>query len=197
MSRTIDRVVRLIAERFPRQDLCPAPCVVLASPAQSSAGLSFGDLFDGWLWATPKHRTPARQKWREKYGASNWQYGQKLYKSMNNIMTCPDCGSFHQFHTICRKCFQRVQEESKEVIASIRKAWGHGIIDKEVQVIYEGEVAPKTPKRIVELERPRPLWFESNLSQLAAHPKTEIAGTATESVDRVVRVKENKQDTPS
>lgn len=112
-------------------------------------------------------------------------------------MTCPDCGSFHQFHTICRKCFQRVQDESKEVIASIRKAWGRGIIDKEVQVIYEGEVASETPKRIVELERPRPLWFESNLSQLTANPKKVIAGAASESVDRVVKIKDNKQDTSS
>lgn len=118
---------------------------------------------------------------------------------MNNIMVCPDCGSFHQYHTICRTCFKKVQEESKQIIASIRKAWGRDVIDKEVQVVYEGESKPTTPKRIVELERPRPLWFEPNLSQLTANPKKEIAGTASESVDRVVRIKQedNRQDASS
>lgn len=118
-----------------------------------------------------------------------------MIKSRGNITTCPDCGSFHQFHTICRTCFERVQKESEEIIKTIRKAWGRGVIDKEVQVVYKGETAPDTNKRIVELERPRPLWFAPNLSQLTANPAKEVIGDVNESVEQVARVKETK-DTP-
>lgn len=118
-----------------------------------------------------------------------------MIKPKRNITTCPDCGSFHEFHTICRTCFNRVQEESKEIIESIRKAWGRGVIDKEVQVVYEGETATDTTKRIVEIERPRPMWFAPNLSQLTANPKKSIAGDVGESTEHVVRIKNTKDST--
>lgn len=109
-------------------------------------------------------------------------------------MTCMECGSFHEFHTICKNCFKKVQDESKKIIEDIRAAWTGQAIDKEVQVLYEGETAGSAVanKRIVEMERPRPLWFAPNLSQITANPAKKIDGPPAASTTLEAKLKDHE-----
>lgn len=102
-----------------------------------------------------------------------------------------ECGAFHEFHAICRNCFKKVDEESKKIIESIRNTWGRQVIDKEVQIAYNGEtMETANGKRIVELERPRPLWFAPNLSQKSANLTSgQSTGPVKEFEERVVKTK--------
>jgi len=74
--------------------------------------------------------------------------------------------------------------------------WGRSAVDKEVQVIYKGETAsPTEQKRVVELERHRPLWFVPNLSQLSANPTRHIGGPVKEAESLVVKIKGDDRQT--
>lgn len=108
-------------------------------------------LNEGIHWATPKRRNSARVIWRKKYGGEWPGAGIKLYVSKRNITTCGECGAFREFHAICRACFEKVQEKTKEVL----------------------------DKRIAEIDKEQPLWFAKNLRQRAANPR-EIKGPVRE-----------------
>lgn len=169
--------------------VCLGPVLIANKP--NNPTITLKDLLDGILYATPKNRTPFWRILRRRYGDDNWKGGgTRLFKPKRNITTCTECGSFHEYHTICRTCFKKVQQESKEIIEKIRSAWGKGVIDREVQVLYQGETLPDPSKRIVEIDRPRPLWFAPNLSQKTARVITEVKGPAIESEDRTIKIKE-------
>lgn len=107
-----------------------------------------------------------------------------------------ECGAFHEFHAICRNCFSRVHEESKKIMESVRNIWDREIIDKEVRIAYKGEmVDTSSGKRIVELDRSRPLWFAPNLSQKSANLSS---GQSTQSVkdfeERIVKTVNHNKD---
>lgn len=155
-----------------------APILLKPSITYPQPATTIEDIWDGILNAAcPKRKVNKRKVLTRRYGDENWKYGQKLFKPKRNIITCPDCGSFHEYHTICRNCFKKIHEESKKIIASIRSAWGSNAVDKEVKVLYKDEQSPPTEHlRIVELERPRPLWFTPNLSQKTASPGRTING---------------------
>lgn len=72
---------------------------------------------------------------------------------------------------------------------SIKNTWGREIIDKEVQIAYEGEtVNNSNGKQIVELDRSRPLWFAPNLSQKSANITSKQSTIAAkEFEERVIR----------
>lgn len=188
LTGVLNRSITSLFGRSPEPILL-GPFLVTNEPHYPRVSLK--DLLNGIVFATPKRRTPIRTIWRKKYGNDNWNNGgTRLFKSKRNITTCAECGTFHEYHTICRTCFKRVQEESKEIIEKIRAAWGRGVIDKEVQVLYKGETTTTPAKRIVEIEKPRPFWFASNLSQKTARTTTDIRGPATESEDRTIKIKE-------
>lgn len=182
------RVINFIADSFLQK--LPSPAY-LVPVQQSNAVTTLQDIFDGFLLATPKNRTPIRRILSKRYGNENWKYGQKLFKSKQNIVSCLECGDFHEIHAICRSCYKKVEEESKKILEKIRAAVGQGVIDTEVQVLYEGETSPEpNQKRIVELDRPRPMWFVSNLSQRAANPRRSLDGPPVEPNNFTVRIKE-------
>lgn len=192
LARVINHVVDTYLSRLAINQLAPLTVIHPATNlGQTSQPLSVREIFDGLIWATPKHRTPARIKAFRRYGDERFQDSTKLWKVARNLVNCSECGAFHEVHTICRSCYKKVEEESKAIIEGIRSAWKGEAIDKEVQVLYQGETAQVSgQKRIVELERPRPLWFETNLSQRSTNTKRSIGGPPTEMVDRVVREKE-------
>lgn len=78
----------------------------------------------------------------------------------------------------------------------IRNTWGREIIDKEVQIAYQGETVDKTSgKQIVELDRSRPLWFAPNLSQKSANLTSKPSTIAArEFEERVIRTVDDKKD---
>lgn len=191
-DRIITNVLNRIAGSFFERHSAPI-CLSHLSVSDNSRNpiVSLKDILDGIVFATPKSRTPLRKIWRRKYGDDNWHSGgTKLYKAKRNITTCSECGTFHEFHTICRTCFKKVQDESNEIIEKIRATWSRGVIDKEVQILYKGESAPGPNKRIVEMDKPRPLWFASNLSQKTARPIGEIAAPPVDFEDRTIKIKE-------
>lgn len=83
----------------------------LATP-RIAGGIRLTDIFDGFL-LVQKRKKNIRQKWKELYGDTNWRFGTKLWQPKRNITTCPECGSFHEHHTVCRECFNRIKDVTK------------------------------------------------------------------------------------
>lgn len=109
----IIKLIDQIIARFSHQPILLHNIQLLPT---SNVSLKLQDIFDGFLLATPKHRTPIRKIWSRKYGNDNWRFGTKLFKPKRNIITCTECGSFHEVHTICKVCFNDTQEKSKKAI---------------------------------------------------------------------------------
>lgn len=196
LAKLLDRVISDLISRLAVNQVNFATLVLrrVDNNPTCLGQIQLNDLLDGYLWATPKNRTPSRKIWARKYGSDNWKYGGKLWKPRANIVSCLECGSFHEFHTICRNCFNKVSDESKKIIAELRRAWDGKAIDKEVHVLYQGEDAKNVEhKRIVEIDRPRPLWFTPNLSQASANPGRLISGPSRKYDDLRVHLK-NKPD---
>jgi len=62
--------------------------------------------------------------------------------------------------------------------SKIQETLGLQAVDKEVIVLYEGEKAEQSSddlknKRIVEMKKPRPMWFTKNLLQKSTQPLSE------------------------
>lgn len=149
-------------------------------------------LKEGRVWACPKNQRNIFERWRRKYGNYLYKDGIKMFQPKRNIITCIECGNFHEAHAICKHCYSKIEEESKSIIESINKAWSYNVIDKEVQVLYQGEDVNNltNQKRIVEQDRSRPMWFSPNLSQKSARPLDQIEGPPTDGQNRTVRFKD-------
>lgn len=115
LVRLVDRIINDILSRL-SVNLAPISCNgTLPSPVGLGRTI-LDELLDGKLWATPKRRTPHRKIWARRYGDDNWRFGTKLWKPNKNIVTCMECGSFHEYHTICRTCFEKISKKSKELV---------------------------------------------------------------------------------
>lgn len=79
------------------------------------------DLFDGFLWVQKRKRN-IRTRWRLRYGSMNWKDGVKLWQPKRTITTCQHCGSFHEFHTICRNCFNEVNKKTQVKLEELRES---------------------------------------------------------------------------
>jgi ribosomal protein L32 len=95
------------------------PDLVVRPAAVGAFKLS--DILDGFLWVQKRKRN-IRTRWSLKYGNDNWTDGTKLWKPKKNITTCPDCGSFHEYHTICRECFNVVNEKTKAKLEQLQES---------------------------------------------------------------------------
>lgn len=104
----IRRLILYLQER-----LTPSPELVgLAQPVVKGE-FKLSDIFDGFLLVQKRKRN-IRVRWRKLYGDDNWRFGTKLWKPKKNITTCGECGSFHEFHTICRVCFGKTKKVTEE-----------------------------------------------------------------------------------
>lgn len=67
-------------------------------------------------------------------------------------------------------CYDKVRKETELIQEKIIKELGLNPIEQDVVVLYEGEKNEQPAeywqgKRIVEMEKPRPMWFSKNLTQ--------------------------------
>lgn len=72
-------------------------------------------------------------------------------------------------------CYDKICKETELIQEKIQQELGLDPVDKEVIVLYEGEKGERpneywNGKRIVEMERPRPMWFSKNLMQKTTQP---------------------------
>lgn len=94
---------------------------LIVAPNTQAGHFDLKELLDGYLLACPKRRNSYRVITRKRYGNDNWKDGTKLWKSKRSITTCMECGSFHEFHTICKNCFKKVHEASKKIMHEIEE----------------------------------------------------------------------------
>lgn len=92
----------------------------------------------------------------------------KYSKPKTNIITCLDCGGYHEKGTLCGKCYEKVKAETKAVQDQIFKndEFRYNYPNKEIELKYENDsvAEEKSEKKIlVEIPRKRPEWFDSNL----------------------------------
>lgn len=96
----------------------PVPVAVPLNPLRSNTYNILDVLANGLLWATPKRKIPLRKKWAQRYGHDNWTHGTKLWKPKTHIVTCHECGDFHEIANICRNCYNKIAEKTKSILAS-------------------------------------------------------------------------------
>lgn len=79
---------------------------------------------------------------------------------------------------IAAHCYDKVRQETKQMQDKIQQQLGLNPIEQEVVVLYEGEKNEQTVdslsgKRIVEMDKPRPMWFTKNLLQKTTQQTSE------------------------
>ncbi|XP_013786713.1 39S ribosomal protein L32, mitochondrial-like [Limulus polyphemus] len=127
----------------------------------SSNASVFEDIFgNGFLWAVPRSRRSIEKRLTRKMGQN------KMLVPKKNILICNECGHFHEAHTICGNCYEKVKQETQLLQEEIQKELSLEPVEKEVVIVYQKE--PKDylkvqGKRIVEIPRERPSWFSKNI----------------------------------
>ncbi|XP_041458213.1 39S ribosomal protein L32, mitochondrial-like [Lytechinus variegatus] len=125
---------------------------------------SIQELFDGFLWAVPKHRRSIqRNRGRRRALDKRVSYN-------TSLVPCETCGNLRQFGYLCGHCLVKIREETKqiqeEMFGELDK---DGVLpDKENVVIYEGETLSEDDvrdKHPIELRKKRPAWFSKDLIQ--------------------------------
>jgi large subunit ribosomal protein L32 len=130
-------------------------------------------LGDGFLWAVPKHRRSLERRMKRRIGHP--KYDMKSLPVKNHLIVCESCGNHKEVGIICAHCYDKVRQETESIKDKIMKKLKLNIDDKEVVVLYDGEKVEEGEqswkgKRIVEMEKPRPMWFSKNLMQKSTQP---------------------------
>ncbi|KAL5290158.1 MRPL32 family protein [Megaselia abdita] len=128
---------------------------------------------DGFLFAVPKHRRSVERNLQRKFG--NPEYVWKLLKVKSNLRVCHKCGSNYEVGLLCPSCYKKVFEETKLMQTEIENTLKLDPVDKEVIVLYKGEINSEEnlEKKVVEMPKSKPLWFSKNLIQKTTKP-TEL-----------------------
>lgn len=167
-------------------------------PMHKNSSFTLRDLIgDGFLWAVPKHRRSVEKRLNRKFGYP--EYVWKPLKEKRNLRTCTKCGHDYELGLLCRKflyyallkyvftcvyfriaafCYDKVRQETELMQDKIQAKLGLDPIEKEVVVLYEGEKASETVedhtrKVIVEIQKPRPMWFTKNLLQKSTQQSSD------------------------
>ncbi|KAG4078344.1 hypothetical protein HA402_013054 [Bradysia odoriphaga] len=156
----------------------PGILSVVTSQCSNSANIgapfSLQDLIgDGFLWAVPKNRRTIEKRWKRKYGSP--EYFLKILQPKTTLRVCNHCGHDYEVGLLCPHCYAKVRQETELMQEKIQQQLGLDPVDKEVVVLYDGEKVDQSAefwkgKRIVEMERPRPVWFSKNLLQKSTEP---------------------------
>ncbi|KAJ6635991.1 39S ribosomal protein L32, mitochondrial [Pseudolycoriella hygida] len=160
----------------------PPPSIVSLVASNSSVPISSNsvepfslkDLIgDGFLWAVPRNRRTIEKRLKRKFGHPDYVW--KLIKPKTTLRTCNQCGHDYEVGLLCPHCYDKVRKETELIQEKIQKELGLDPVDKEVIVLYDGEKGEKpneqwNGKRIVEMQRPRPMWFSKNLMQKTTQP---------------------------
>ncbi|XP_008558929.1 39S ribosomal protein L32, mitochondrial [Microplitis demolitor] len=169
----------LFGTQFPPA-LCTLELNSIESKASTQSSRSLTDILrDGILWAVPKSRRTIEKRMKRKYG--HVKYHWKPFVQKTNILACVTCGHDHEADKLCQHCYNKVKLVTKDMQETIIKTLGLEPVEKEVVVLFEGEKENKNSQfwkgqRIVELPKPRPAWFHSNLLQ----PTTQEPSESTE-----------------
>ncbi|ELU13494.1 hypothetical protein CAPTEDRAFT_228646 [Capitella teleta] len=148
--------------------LHPALALDVAAPPsfkqQPSKPFSLNDLFaDNIFWAAvPKKRRSYAKKWTRRFGPD------KIRKFMTpriNLVSCLECGTWHERHSICGSCYEKVREETKAMQSSMNpEEFHYNHPRSEVAYVFHGEDANDHPdKYIVEVDKPRPDWWPKHM----------------------------------
>lgn len=121
------------------------------------------------LWAVPKHRRTIEKRMTRKYGNPGDAFVKTLQKKQH-LQECDTCGNHKEAGTLCPYCYDKVRKETESIKDQIMKKLGLGPADTDVVVLYDGEKKEGAEefwkgKRIIEMEKPRPMWFSKNLLQ--------------------------------
>ncbi|XP_011194514.2 39S ribosomal protein L32, mitochondrial [Zeugodacus cucurbitae] len=127
-------------------------------------------LGDGILWAVPKHRRTIEKRLNRKFGLPGYNWKPLVAKT--NLRSCNQCGHDHELGVLCPHCYKKVEQETRLMQEKIEEKLGLEPIEHEVVVLYQGEQIEKVDNgpnerkvRVVEMEKPRPVWFSKNLMQ--------------------------------
>ncbi|CAD7077551.1 unnamed protein product [Hermetia illucens] len=129
---------------------------------------------DAILWAVPKHRRTVEKRLKRKYGRPDQFW--KMLKVNWNIRTCNNCGKDYEAGTLCPHCYEKVKKETEEIQTKIQEELKLDPVEKDVVILYDGEKDDRPEivngKRIVEMKKPRPMWFSKNLIQKSTQQNT-------------------------
>jgi len=142
--------------------LCPVETSDNGCITEKSEGKSILDSIvgNGFVWGVPDHRRTIERRRSRRLTPIF------LIKPKKNIITCNVCGHYHEAHTICGNCYEKVKLETKAMQDAIQNSLKLDPVEQEVVVLYENENKKEDSyegKRIVELDKPSPPWFTRNL----------------------------------
>ncbi|XP_034247475.1 39S ribosomal protein L32, mitochondrial [Thrips palmi] len=121
---------------------------------------------DAILAAVPRNRRTIEKRLKRRFGHPDYVWKMMFLKK--NLQTCMQCGSFHEPGLLCPNCYHKVIQETKEIRDKIQETLKLEPVEKDVIVLYENDQVASEfcdGKRIVEMEKPRPEWFTSNLME--------------------------------
>ncbi|KAH8359943.1 hypothetical protein KR093_009747 [Drosophila rubida] len=157
----------------------PTPALALVVEQHNNStkqGFSLKDVIgDGFLWAVPKHRRSVEKRLNRKFGIP--EYVWKPLKEKRNLRSCVKCGHEHELGILCPFCYDKVRKETQLMQDKIQEQIGVVPIDQEVVVLYDGENDLSSDalkgNRVVEMQKPRPMWFTKNLLQKSTQQSSE------------------------
>ncbi|KAK3591406.1 hypothetical protein CHS0354_005328 [Potamilus streckersoni] len=120
-------------------------------------------IFGSILWGVPKSRRTLEKRLTRKFQGKEFKEVTAIKK---NIVACLECGTYHEMHTICPKCYGKVREETAAMKAAMGEDFQYNHPRSEVVYLYEDDQEDRAKykgKYIVEMKKPRPLWFAKNL----------------------------------
>lgn len=167
----IHQLINLFLENF--AILINSSCDPAAASKSIKEPFSIKDLIgDGFFFAVPIFRRSLEVRKLRKIGVpyKGGPEGFKIILKKNNILVCSNCGHYHEQGVLCPTCYKKVMDETEEIKKKIESKLKLNPIDADVVVLYEGE-QQKEPaefwngRRIIEMEKPRPMWFSRNLMQ--------------------------------
>ncbi|ESO94135.1 hypothetical protein LOTGIDRAFT_232409 [Lottia gigantea] len=135
-----------------------------SNPNQTSGSMKslLDDIFSNTLFAVPRNRRSKEiRRTRKMQITGHYEYA--LPK--NNIVSCLECGHWHEKQTLCGNCYDKVRKETEEM----QEAMGTDTLkysqpQSEVMFLYEGEETENVKgKYVVKVDKERPGWFSKNL----------------------------------
>uniref|UniRef100_F1L935 Large ribosomal subunit protein bL32m n=1 Tax=Ascaris suum TaxID=6253 RepID=F1L935_ASCSU len=167
MPRWFNRLSMLF-ELLRHGGIPPRLCPAIASgssiaPHISNRSYAIDDLLNDFriVLGVPKYRTSKPKKQTRKFSNN------KLYSLKMNLTACQNCGEYHELHTICGKCYEKVRKMTNEIKAKMMNynPYKGERQDKEVHLRFADDTDEMVDgRRIIEMEVPRPTWFKKKFS---------------------------------
>ena len=137
---------------------------------------------DGFFFAVPVFRRTLEVRKLRKIGIpyKGGPEGLKTIQKKKNLQVCNTCGHYHELGVLCPSCYKKIMDETTEIKNKIQSELKLNPVEKDVVVLYEGE-QQKEPadfwngRRIIEMPKPRPMWFSKNLMQRTTQPNADTS----------------------